>query len=150
MLRGKFLRKFFIMAIIVIAIAAVLIHKENPAVPPRSAATVPLHLSKARRQHILYGDAHGGGHLHGAGMACKSEFPASWSADKVLKVVTTDAANDNLDWHHEKNGYDVADTMEDGIQIRIVVNGTHSEVITAYPLNTPRNPCTPAANDNGE
>lgn len=110
-------------------------------------ANVP-HISQSRVQHILYGDAHGGGHMHGMNRPCKSEFPADWDADKILATIMKDAANENLNWRHESNGNDVADVNESGITIRIVVNARHSEIITAYPTSTPRNAC--AANDNGD
>lgn len=99
-----------------------------------------------RRQHILYGDRNGGGHLHGIGKPCKSEFPASWSADKIIATVERAAANDNIPWALQDNGYYAADVMADDIRLRIVLSGDKSEVVTAYPLNVQRNPCP--ANDN--
>jgi hypothetical protein len=99
-----------------------------------------------RRTHILYGDRSGGGHLHGAGIPCKSEFPANWSAEKIIGTVERAAANDNIPWALQENGYYAADVMADNIRMRIVLNGDKSEVITAYPLNVQRNPCP--ANDN--
>jgi len=99
-----------------------------------------------RRTHILYGDQSGGGHLHGAGKPCKSEFPASWSAEKIISTVERAAANDNIPWALQDNGYYVADVMADNIRLRIVLNNDKSEVVTAYPLNVQRNPCP--ANDN--
>ncbi|MBI1215993.1 MAG: RhsD protein [Alphaproteobacteria bacterium] len=98
-------------------------------------------LDAQHRRHILYGDAHGGGHLHGMGKPCKSEFPASWSADVVIATVTRDAANDNLPWRLEDNGYEVADVNEGGVVIRIVIDRGENEIITAYPVNMPRNAC---------
>jgi len=99
-----------------------------------------------RRTHILYGDRSGGGHLYGQGKPCKSEFPADWDANKIITTVERAAANDNLPWKEQQNGYHVADIMSGNLRVRIVVNEDKSEVVTAYPLNTPRNPCT--ANDN--
>jgi hypothetical protein len=149
-LRDPFLKRLFIMAIVIIAFAEFAIHKMAEMTPHMylGAKVVP-QISAARATHILYGDSHGGGHLHGQGKPCKSEFPADWDAVKIMTVVSKDAANDNLDWRHERNGNDLAEVTEDGVKIRIVVNGAHDQVITAYPLNTPRNPC-PAANENGD
>jgi hypothetical protein len=148
-LRDPFLTRLFIVAVVIIAMANGALRLMGTMTP---GAKVPstIYISPTRAQHILYGDGHGGGHLHGTGAPCKSEFPASWNADKILSTVRKDAANDNLNWHHERNGYDVTDVTEDGVKIRIVVNGQHSEIITAYPVNTPRNACSGAANDNGE
>jgi hypothetical protein len=149
-LRDRFLTRLFIMAILIIGFANWAI-TQMAHVGPRfgMGVKVPPQISASRANHILHGDSHGGGHLHGTGSPCKSEFPADWSAEKILATVAQDAANDNLGWQHERNGYDVADVYEGGVKIRIVVNGQHTQVITAYPLNTPRNPC-PAANDNGD
>ena len=136
------------MAIAIIAMAQFGI-REMAHISPRlgMSAKVPPQISQARAQHILYGDGHGGGHLHGQNSPCKSEFPADWTGPMILEVVARDAANDNLDWRHERNGNDVAEVMEGGVKIRIVVDASHSDVITAYPVNMPRNPC-PASNDN--
>jgi hypothetical protein len=113
-------------------------------------ATIPPSISDARVNHILYGDKHGGGgHLHGMNLPCKSEFPAEWDAKEVISIVMKDAANNGLDWHQERNGNYVADAQEGKVIIRIVENRSRTEIITAYPLNTPRNPC-PYANDNGD
>jgi hypothetical protein len=149
-LHDPFLKRLFIMAIVIIAFAEFAIHKMAQMTPHMYlGAKVPPQITTARANHILYGDAHGGGHLHGTGKPCKSEFPADWDAAKILQVVTKDAANDNLDWKLERNGYEVADVNENGVKIRLVVNAKHTEIITAYPVNTPRNAC-PAANDNGD
>lgn len=97
--------------------------------------------------HILYGDEHGGGgHLHGLGKPCKSEFPANWDSQKILDTTKTIAANDNLDWRKEESGYRVAITTQDGLNIRVVENGKTREIVTAYPTNVPRN--LGPANDN--
>ena len=149
MLRDRFLKRLVMTAVATIVVAQVgirlLAHVTPHGRPPTMQA---VSLSPSREQHILYGDSHGGGHLHGQARPCKSEFPADWDAGKIIAVVTKEAANDNLDWRHERNGNDVAEVMRDGIKIRIVVNGRHDQIITAYPLNTPRNACPAAANDN--
>lgn len=104
-------------------------------------------VTAARRTHILYGDRSGGGHLYGVGKPCKSEFPAHWNAQKIISTVEQAAANDNIPWRQQDNGYYAADIMSENLRIRIVLNENQDEVITAYPVNVPRNPC-PAANDN--
>ena len=112
------------------------INPYNPLAP----AHAPV-LSDVRKQHLLYGNATGGGHLHGVGHACESEFPADWTADMVVANVMEAAANDNLNWQQQQNGNFVAETMEAGVQIRVVLDNTRSEIITAYPVSLPRNPC---------
>jgi hypothetical protein len=104
------------------------------------AATAPV-LDAQHRQHILYGDNNGGGHLHGMGKACESEFPAGWSAEDITRTVTALAANDNLGWKQSSNGYEVAETYDSGVKIRIVVDRRRNLIVTAYPLNMPRHAC---------
>lgn len=97
---------------------------------------------------MLHGDQRGGGHLHGTGKPCKSEFPADWDADEVTAHVKSVAANDNLDWEKQDNGYYVAEQAVEGIRVRVVLNRDRSGIVTAYPTNVKRNPCPRAANDN--
>jgi hypothetical protein len=111
-----------------------------------------MYITDAQRTHILKGDdVDGGGHLYGTNKPCKSEFPESWDADKVIREITLIAANDNVKWKKESNGYYIGEAMaDDGVKIRVVRDRQNKMVVTAYPLNMPRNPCprqTPA-NDN--
>lgn len=105
-------------------------------------------LTQQRLRHITDGDNRGGGHLHGTNAPCKSEFPASWTREKIAREIPLMAANDNLDWQQSRNGYITAESMTaDGLKVRIVVDPQDNEIVTAYPTNVRRNPC-PAANDN--
>lgn len=108
----------------------------------------PAALTPEREDHILYGDARGGGHKFGVGKPCKSEFPQGWSDEQILGITRQIAANDNLDWRQERNGYYVAEDRIDSVNVRVVVNREKGEIITSYPINLPRNPCPAAANDN--
>lgn len=99
------------------------------------------HVSSARRTHILYGDKTGGGHLYGVGKPCKSEFPKDWSAEKIINEVELIAANDNIPWRKERNGYHKTEQFRDGIKVRVIKGRQNAQVITAYPLNVTRNPC---------
>ena len=103
-------------------------------------------ISPQRRVHILYGDATGGGHKFGTGKPCKSEFPQHWDDKTIIKEVELIAANDNLDWERQRNGYHVAEQKVDTVEVRVVKDRDNAQVITAYPVNMPRNPCP--ANDN--
>lgn len=109
--------------------------------------TTPI-LTEHRQLHLLYGDARGGGHLHGVGKPCKSEFPADWDANEIIAHVKAVAANDNLGWEQQKNGYHVAEHMVENTRMRVILSQDRSRIITAYPINVPRNPCPRnAAND---
>lgn len=105
-------------------------------------------LTDARLQHILYGDRSGGGHLHGVGKPCKSEFPASWDAPKIESVVKNIAANDNIAWKQQDNGYEVTTVRVENVSVRVVIDPAKHQVVTAYPVNGQRNACPAAANDN--
>lgn len=102
-------------------------------------------ITPERRTHILYGDATGGGHLYGTGAPCKSEFPKHWSEDTIIEEVEIIAANDNLNWRQQRNGYYVAEQDVGTVRVRVVKGRNNEKVITAYPTNVPRNPCP--AND---
>ncbi len=105
-------------------------------------------LTNDRAEHILHGNQNSGGHLYGTGRPCKSEFPSSWDATKILDGIKEIAANDNLSWQQEANGYVVAEGKKDGVRIRVVLSDDRSRIITGYPTNMPRNPCLVPANDN--
>lgn len=115
-------------------------HPEGP-LPPLQPV-----LSAQATQHLLYGDQRGGGHLHGVGKPCKSEFPQDWDKDEVITYVKKVAANDNLDWKEQNNGYYVAEQMVENTRVRVVLNQTRTKIVTAYPTNVKRNPC-PANNN---
>lgn len=126
---------------------------QNPTVKPQTAAetkdllmpSMPVILSEKRVAHILYGDMTGGGHRYGAGKPCKSEFPQSWNDEKIIDVTRKIAANDNLSWERQGNGYYVVENFVDSVKVRVVKGPKKQRVITAYPVNVARNPCP--AND---
>ena len=103
-------------------------------------------LTPERKEHILYGDENGGGHIHGAGKPCKSEFPQDWDAGEIIETTERIAANDNLAWAAQRNGYYVAESNEGDVRVRVVLGPQRQHIITAYPVNVERNPCP--ANDN--
>ena len=114
------------------------------------AGKVEITIPEQRRVHILYGDDRGGGHLAGVGKPCKSEFPDDWSEEKIIDEVSLIAANDNLRWERQDNGYYTVEQMVEDMRVRVVVDRRKREVVTAYPVNVARNRCparTPA-NDN--
>ncbi|NCT40055.1 MAG: EndoU domain-containing protein [Alphaproteobacteria bacterium] len=103
--------------------------------------TMPVIISKDRAAHILHGDGVAGGHLYGTGTPCKSEFPEEWDDKRILDVTRKIAANDNLQWKRESNGYYVTEALEGDVRVRVVIGPQKQRVITAYPVNVARNPC---------
>lgn len=126
--------------------------KEEQAKPVQTPVTKNFndaaHISPERRTHILYGDATGGGHKFGTGSPCKSEFPKHWDDNTIIKEVEMIAANDNLNWEEQRNGYYVTEQNVGTVKVRVVKARNGNDIITAYPTNTPRNPCPTPANDN--
>ena len=112
---------------------------------PQTITTSAIEIPADRAQHILYGDHKGGGHKYGVGKPCKSEFPEHWGDEKILETTARIAANDNLNWEQQNNGYYVTEQMTEGTKTRVVLGRDKKTVITAYPVNRPRNPCP--AND---
>src|SRR5262244_2082885 len=46
-----------------------------------------IHVTPERTTHILDGDKTGGGHRHGVGKPGKTEFPASWTDERVVASI---------------------------------------------------------------
>ncbi len=103
-------------------------------------------LSDNTKIHILYGDNNGGGHKFGINKPCKSEFPKNWADEEIISSIKKIAANDNLQWKQQNNGYYITEAMDRNINIRVVIGSNKMKIITAYPINVDRNPCY--ANDN--
>jgi len=91
-------KRFPLLALLVTIIlsAAAVLDQQDQQARNSQLTDEPL-LTKQSETHILYGDDRGGGHLHGTGKPCKSEFPADWDNQEVINNVKTIAANDNLD-----------------------------------------------------
>jgi hypothetical protein len=131
-------RRFFITVLALLGIMVMVVNYARdqtklPAPTPR--------LSDQRITHILYGDKTGGGHLHGVGKPCKSEFPADWSAEDIINTIRTQAANDNINWRKGDNGYHAGEVTVNNLRVRIVLDREMDDVVTAYPVNVKRNAC---------
>lgn len=99
----------------------------------------PVSITSSRRTHILDGDAgkpKSGGHRFGVGRETKTEFPESWSDEKIIgSVQKVLDAKDSTIVH--ANGRFVVESVIDRVLIRVVL-GTKSEaafVLTAHPLD---------------
>ncbi|MCY9775831.1 EndoU domain-containing protein [Proteus mirabilis] len=99
------------------------------------------------KQHILYGDSTGGGHMH-PGMPGKTTFPVSWDAKKIISEVDDILNSPSTTWFAQKgNGGaftksgDVATwgawEIRDGVQIRVVYQPGIGRVVTAFPDSGP-------------
>lgn len=128
-----------------LTVSIILSYAYNDLNRPASDSSDPPALTYQSREHILYGDGDSGGHRHSVGTPCKTEFPSYWDEEKILNTVELIAANDNLPWRMESNGYEVVEDTLDGVEVRVVVDPRRNEIVTAYPTNLPRNPCP--AND---
>ena len=98
--------------------------------PPLDAIRV----TPERRTHILDGDAFGGGHRHGTGKPGKTEFPASWSDEKILDTLL-DAARrpDRAPQRQERNGNWVTRGTRDDVEVVAIVAGD-GRVWSGWPL----------------
>lgn len=105
------------------------------AVYQQDQKTEIFHLTDQRRAHILFGDGTGGGHRAGAGKPGKTEFPVSWSDEKIIAVVMHLANDAALPIRQSGRRYWIKTGEEEGLQIRIVLDREKSEIITAYPVN---------------
>jgi hypothetical protein len=93
--------------------------------------------------HILDGDGfNSGGHRSGTGKSGKSEFPPSWSDEKILHNISDIATDPSLRWSapQGRNGYVTVTGTREGIDIKVVYDPKLGRVVTGYPTNTPRNP----------
>ncbi len=95
--------------------------------------------SPERRTHILEGDKTVGGHRAGTGIPGKSEFPASWSDDKIMHYISDVATDPQSTFIPSRGGRTIARGVREGIEIQVVI-GSDGEIVTAYPANVPRNP----------
>ena len=152
-MRDRFLRRLLFIAVAALIGAQLSlrgmahINPLDPLESLRREKPAPVLTARALR-HITTGDDRGGGHMAGQNAPCKSDFPAGWDAARIGQTVQRLAANDNLDWQSEGNGYQTAHASAEGLDVLIVVNPRSNEIVTAYPVNVPRNPCPRAANDN--
>ncbi len=142
-LRQRNISKYIVLAFLIFAtIKIALNYSPSASLHDKADSLIeqPILTAKAK-QHILYGNETGGGHKHGINKPCKSEFPKHWNDQKIITAIKEIAANDNLNWEKQKNGYYVAEEKHDAINVRVVLGRQQKKIITAYPTNVKRNPC---------
>jgi hypothetical protein len=139
--RNKFI------SLIVVALASLVFSLFHHAVPHDNAQQTTANieqntpdlaqhfkLTEQRRIHVLFGDGTGGGHKSGSGKPGKTEFPQSWSDDKIISVITRIANDQKLPMRQSGKRYWLRMGEEDGLQIRVVLDRERSEIVTGYPV----------------
>ncbi|MBO9737063.1 hemagglutinin repeat-containing protein [Xanthomonas phaseoli pv. phaseoli] len=93
-------------------------------------------------KHILDGDSPAsGGHRFGTGNPGKTEFPASWSDDKIAHVVSDVATDPKVKWSLPDNrGYVTGTANREGLDVKVVYDTKSGRIVSGYPTNTPKNP----------
>lgn len=79
-------------------------------------------------------------HRYWTGRTGKTEFPENWNDDKVINNIEDIISDKNSKIVIEEWGILQVFWTREGIDIKIVVDPKTERVITAFPLNTPRNP----------
>lgn len=98
-------------------------------------------LDDKSRKHILDGESTtSGGHRYGTGNPGKTEFPESWSDQKIENVISDIATDPKIKWELESNGYKTTTKMVEGIDIKVVYDPIKDRIVSGYPTNTPKNP----------
>ena len=91
--------------------------------------------SAQRTQHILYGDKTGGGHMYPA-QSGKSEFPASWSGNKIMNELSEIVTNPLNKWEPTRSFKGVQrykiEAQSSGINIRVITDG--KDIISGFPI----------------
>lgn len=87
-----------------------------------------------RTAHILDGDGKGGGgHRHGTGQRGKTEFPKSWSDERVIDAVVDVARKpDKAPVHQDWNDSWLCAGTRDGVEVSAVVLRS-GEILTGWP-----------------
>jgi len=108
---------------------------DSPGLLARADRPSPadIRLNADRREHILDGDATGGGHRHGTGRPGKTEFPAHWDDDTITGAVLSvarspDQAPVRQNWNQR---WSVRGTR-DSVEIVAIVT-PDGQIWTAWP-----------------
>ena len=99
----------------------------------------PSLLDPKGEQHVLGGDATGGGHRNGTGKPGKSEFPADWPDDRITGEISDVATDPAASRSRGRNGREIVRGTRGGVDIEVVIE-PNGRIVTGYPTNLPRNP----------
>jgi hypothetical protein len=119
----------------------VLVHNGNAVLGGPGEEDLSLTDARAR-QHILDGDGPGsGGHGPGRGISGKSEFPSTWSDQRVLNEISDIVSDPNQVWSlPNARGYVTTTKNVGGVDVKVVFDTRNGRIVTGYPTNLPRNP----------
>ena len=87
---------------------------------------------------MLPNGRYSGGHRSGTGFPNKSEFPGTWSDDKIMHYISDVATDPNAVTRSGRGGDVFARATREGIEIEVLIR--RGEIWTGYPVNVPRNP----------
>ncbi len=119
---------------------------KNTAANSLNPANYPSLLPERDKQHILYGDSSGGGHMY-PGKPGKTTYPKHWSGDKIAYEVSDIVTSPTTQWYAQtgtggqytnsgKPARWVSFETRDGIRIRTVYEPATGRVVTAFPDNS--------------
>jgi hypothetical protein len=122
----------------------------SPAAPPATKPEVKVkggnpapraRVTRNYRNYILDGDKFGGGgHRAGTSNPGKSEFPANWSDEKIIAEIESVANDPASKRTTTTNSKTKIEGRRDGVDILVVLSKDRRTIITAYPMNLPKNP----------
>lgn len=98
-------------------------------------SSIPLVPTPEVWQHILFGDVNGGGHLCGANIESKTEFPTDWHLSRIERAIESVQRN-----HIARHGEIRVGQLEgfvDGLVLRLILEEDEDGVlflVTAYPI----------------
>lgn len=84
----------------------------------------------------ILGDSTGGGHRAGTGAPNKSEFPSSWTDEKILDAIREVAGTGAVEKPARRPGELEIVGAVDGVRIKAIVTA-NGDVRTAYPISGP-------------
>jgi filamentous hemagglutinin len=121
--------------------------RESPAVAKYNDATKRTEedlsvLDQKAATHILDGDGPtSGGHRYGTGTPGKSEFPKSWSDQKIRNIISDIATDPAVEWSKpDSRGYVSGTARREGVDIKVVYDTKNNRIVTGYPTNLLKNP----------
>jgi filamentous hemagglutinin len=105
-------------------------------------ADKPSLLDPKGETHILDGDSPtSGGHRSGTGNSGKSEFPNSWSDDRIKGEISDIATDPKTNWSNpDRRGYVTGTGTRGGVDIKVVYDTKGGRIVTGYPTNLGKNP----------